>query len=277
MQTIELLIAGYKKNTEANNTIIVKKKIKVINSGKFKEKEVQSKYEEATNYKLNLPIDNLNESNNLLVDFLRDRCKEHVGIRERTQSNIKKIPKRILQLSINISRLKNALASFSFAYNGRIITKAMLSLNFNRKDFRVDIPIEQEEWQKWKREVKLKLDKAYRELKKITRKFENDRIRKAVNKMLELEKKNPKVFNRKLNWKKLGQNNFISKLIKEEDIVINDQEEIKEELSNFWKDIFSSKIIDKVSNNQEWFKTKFITKTRQILINDESLMKEVKR
>ena len=266
----------FTQHYDSNNSLL---KLEQINTKKFKDTDTQKEYMKETSlFKPDLNRNNIDQSNNSLVDFIKLKCKNIIGHKVRNIHNNKnKVPKRILLLAINVRRLKHALSSFPLAVSSKIISKAMYLLNHNRRDLQVNLPItEDNNWLEWRNETIIKLKIASKELRKITRKFEKDKIRKAVNRLIDLEIKNPKIFNRKFNWRKINQHNNINKLILENDRVTSNPEEIEETLVNYWKNIFKSRLNSKSEMDKEdWFKTKFTYKTKELIASDQTLLREI--
>ena len=117
----------------------------------------------------------------------------------------------------------------------------------------------------------------FKQLRKEMRNFNQAKIDKQIEFILSLEEKNPKIFNRKFNWKyQSASNAFITSLKLNDNSITFNPEVIKLELRSFWSNIFTKDPLAHPNNSQApWFKTKACSKWKSSLQDEFSIMSSI--
>ena len=93
---------------------------------------------------------------------------------------------------------------------------------------------------------------------------------------MDLELKNPKIFNRKFNWRKQDMSPIFPQRLLVNNEMTTDQETIESSLKSFWENIFTSNKRENICHkNEPWFKDILIDKWKCSLEDNKSLMSEI--
>ena len=236
-----VVIKFNKEDMEESNILSNFWKRKFFNCNNFKilEKRLSfSNLSEAMEFNSDSSINDLSYN---ILKSLKDICVDILGYSERVnQYEDVKLPFNIKCLQNNFNRIKNAIASFPMAKINNCITLAISNLNLNSHKYSIPKPtLNRLGWLQWRGRADMMSKFIYKELRKEMRKFNIKKINKQVEFILNLEKKNPKVFNRKFNWKKQEMSNFsLDKLKLRDGSVTSVPSKIISELTSFWSKIF---------------------------------------
>ena len=250
-------------------------KRKFFNCRNFKLLEKQTTFMNRSEFTDIQENSTINETNDFIIGTIKSLCSEILGFSTSGyKRNDYQLPLNIKELQINFNRVKNALASYPFAKTNNMITSAIKNLEANSSKFLISQPIlNRLGWVDWRNRANLMSHLIYKELRKELRDFNCKKIKRQVDFILNLEKRNPKVFNRKFNWKKQEISNFSLDKIKCEDgSVTSDPICIMSELTSFWSKIFSKDPFAFTNNfNSPWFKTRVCRNWKSVLKGDLSL------
>ena len=249
-------------------------KINVLN---FKNLELQEKFKEATNKILFPPSNDIDKISYSLVNELSKLIESNFGTIVFKNTQLKnKEPRFLMNLNIKINKLKKAVASFPLAYKYNIITKAIdaaaLDIDINLACPNLSVS----DWFRWKREAVITLNILLKNWRKMNRKYQKEKIEKAVNRIMEMEIKNPKIFNRKFNWKKQDFSPLFPQRLLINNELITDQQIIENSMRNFWEKTFTSNKEEKINHsNAPWFKSNLVKKWKESLSNNTTLLDDI--
>ena len=250
---------------------------KKINTENFKIPELQVKFKEMSEL-INLsPLSDLSHDSYTLINELSKLVENTFGTKIIRKNNyINKEPKYLEFLNFKINKIKKAIASYTLAKKNNTLSKAIKALD---SDIELNISSPQlisEDWIRWKKDSIIALNIWIKKYRKLNRRYQKEKMDKAINQIMESELKNPKIFNRKFNRKKQIFSPMFPCRLLVNNSVITDWRIIENSLKNYWEKIFSSnRINNEFHVNAPWFKTTLIDKWRNTFQNKIDLMDEI--
>jgi len=273
-----------KINMEVNNINEIKveeikdiiiEDIDIANINEAKEKSLREKVKLYAEIKL---VKDFNEIDinkvGIVMDKLYNDAKEIIGIKRRIQNKQKGIER-----NEEVQKMKNQMgilyrAMRSYVPNKKLTKKIIKTLE-NEEEYRPKKKITKETTEfkteqeiiELKREMMGIINKIKKDMQILTRKLTQERIGKYITQINNSETNKPGEFFRKCNYDKAtsikSQLTKIEKKIGEDVKIITKNEEVKEEIKTFWKDIFKTRKKEPEKEIPKWLKNKKTTEIKE--------------